>query len=274
MSNTRNVNTVDRLSLYGLSDSTPFSDQRPFQNHTKKKSMERVRKCVEILVVWSAFLSAKHSWTAKVARLRERQINRQEREDCPVPVTPFQSTKWVHWWVMEYSWNGQELEQQLQAGRWFWVKLTVWQPSPSIRLEPWLDWDLSFGLGWSRDIQRPGNVKKSLFGGSEFAPDLLSLLPSPCDHLFTFVFFGCASQALWSFVLISLCYPCIYIQSISFVQFMSLFDFVWFISQNSEFCISGNREVQGDSGRVAWKLGGGTRWTLGRCQPRRFEILM
>lgn len=49
-----------------------------------------------------------------------------------------------------------------------------------------------------------------MFGGSEFAPGLLSLLPSPCDHLFIFVFFGCASQALWSFVLISLCYPCIY----------------------------------------------------------------
>ena len=55
-------------------------------------------------------------------------------------------------------------------------------------------------------------MKKSLFGGSEFATDLLSLLPSPCDHLFIFVFFGCASQALWSFVLISLCYPCIYIR--------------------------------------------------------------
>lgn len=253
---------------------TLFSDQLPFHTivyHTKKSGMERVRKCVEILVVWSAFLSAKHSWTAKVARLRERQINRQEREDCSVPVTPFRSTKWVHWWVMEYSWNGQELEQQLQAGRWFWLKLTVWQPSQSMRLELWLVWDLSFGLGWSRDIQRPGNVKKSCV----WRVWVCSRSP----------FF--ASVSLWSFVYICLFWLCfssfmvictyfivlsMYIYRISFVRFMS-FDFVWFLSQNSEFCISGNRDqVQGDSGRVAWKLGGGTRWTLGRCQPRRFEI--
>lgn len=223
---------------------TLFSDQLPFQNHAKKSGMERVCKCVEILVVWSAFLSADQSWTAKVARLRERQINCQEREDCPVPVTPFQSTKWVHWWMMECNWNGQELEQQLQAGRWFWVKLTVWQPSESIRLEPWLVWDLGFGLGRSRDIQRPGNVKKSFFGGSEFAADLLSLLPSPCDHLFymrahIFLFRLCFSSFMvicTYFIVLSM-----YIYCISFVRFMLLFDFVWFLSQISEFGISVRR---------------------------------